>query len=118
MIKIPYDECHFHYVTGFYDYPLYGTCIYNGKIALFEAADETDYQKMTDTCPYCSGKSEDLMECHCQNAPDLYYYITLLPWYKRVYHRVHTYTRLIWWLKSYGIQGYYHWDRWFRGRRK
>lgn len=118
-IKVPYEEMKFHYVSNFYDYPLVGTCIHNGQIALFEASDETDYQLMNDTCPCCKPDgSDDYKECHCQNAPDLFYYITLLPWHLRVYHRIHTYTRLIWWLKAYGIQGYYYWDRWFRGRRK
>ena len=48
-IRVPYDDMKFHYVTGFYDYPLSGTCIHNGQIALFEGQDETDYQLMNDT---------------------------------------------------------------------
>lgn len=119
MIRVPYNDMKFHYVENFYDYPLVGTCIYNGQIALFEAKDETDYQLMNDTCPCCKyGGTDDYKDCHCKNAPDLYYYITTLPWHKRVYRRIEVYVKLVRWLKSYGIQGYYYWDRWFRGRRK
>jgi hypothetical protein len=119
MIRVPYNDMKFHYVENFYDYPLVGTCIHNGQIALFESNDETDYQLMNDTCPCCkTGGTDDYKDCHCQNAPELYYYITTLPWHQRIYRRIDVYMKLVMWLKSYGIQGYYYWDRWFRGRRK
>ena len=69
----------FHYVENFYDYPLVGTCIYNGQIALFEANDETDYQKMNDTCPCCKPDgSDDYKECHCEPYPDIHCKLTPL----------------------------------------
>ena len=118
MIRVPYEEMKFHYITNYYDYPLTGTCIYNGQIALFEANDETDYQKMTDTCPSCGPENKPDEFCDCRNAPDLFYYITTLPWYKRIFYRLEVYYYLLWYPTIYGLQGYYYWDRWFRGRRK
>jgi len=117
MIKLPYEQMKFHYVTNFYDYPLSGSCIYNNRIALFTANDETDYQTMNDTCPCCKlNGSDDYKECHCQNAPDLFYYITTLSLGKRIYHRLKPYYFLLWYIKNYGIKGMSYWNHWFRGR--
>ena len=116
MIKLPYEEMKFHYITNFYDYPLTGTCIYQGKIALFEASDETDYQLMNDTCPSCGPENKPDEFCHCQNAPDLFYYITVLPFGKRIYYRVQPYLSLLWYVRRYGLLGIKYWKRWYRGK--
>ena len=112
MITIPYEQCQFYYVTNHYDYHLCGTCIYNGKVALFQAVDKTDYQKMTDTCPYCNGQSDDMMACHCENAPDLFVEITELPFRKRVYYRIQPYISFFDYIRRWGIRGIYYWARW------
>jgi len=118
MIKLPYEQMKFHYVENFYDYPLSGTCIYNNRIALFQCSDETDYQKMNDTCPCCKdGGTDDWKDCHCKNAPDLYYYLTELSLGKRIYYRLKPYTDLTIWIKNYGLRGIAHWSHWFRGRK-
>jgi hypothetical protein len=119
MIRVSYDDMKFYYVESFYDYPLSGTCIHNGQVARFLVKDETDYQTMEDTCPCCkedgTGKWED---CHCQNAPDLFYEITTLPLKDRIKYRMKPYYDLLWYIKSYGLQGMAYWNHWFRGRRK
>lgn len=103
----------FHYIVSHWDYHQRGTCIHNGKIALFESSDETDYQTMTDTCPCCSVQGEPIWEnCHCENAPDLYCYITELPLYKRIWYRFHPYLQLAWFIKEYGMTGVKYWNRW------
>ena len=118
MIKLPYEQMKFHYITNFYDYPLSGTCIYNNRIALFQSSDETDYQTMNDTCPCCKdGGTDDWKDCHCQNAPDLYYYLTVLPLGKRIYYRLKPYKDLLIYIKNFGISGIGYWSHWFRGRK-
>lgn len=111
-IRIPYEQCQFHFVTNHYDYHLTGTCIYNGRIANFQAVDETDYQTMTDTCPYCSGKTEELEKCHCENAPDLFVDITELNLIDRIKARLYPYKSLMTYIRNWGIQGIYYWSRW------
>lgn len=113
-IKIKRDELKLYFVTHFWDYPQRGICRYNGKIALFEAKDETDYETMTNTCPCCKPNGTDNSEdCHCENASMLYYVITELPWYKRMYYRLYPYIELCWYIKRWGWEkGIYYWKRW------
>lgn len=115
MIKLPYNQMKFKYITNYYDYPLSGTCIYNNKIALFQAKDETDYQTMIDTCPCCSKNGDNWEDCHCQNAPDLFYYITELSLGKRIFYRIKPYYYILWYIRNYGLQGIYYWKHWKRG---
>jgi len=114
MIKIPYEECKFHYITNHYDYHLEGTCIYNGRIAKFTAEDETDYQTMNDTCPHCGTENKPIEYCHCENAPNVYCYITELDLIDRIRARVYPYYTLFnYYIKQFGIrQGIYYWSRW------
>jgi hypothetical protein len=112
MIKIPYEDMKFHYTINHYDYHLEGTCWYNGKIALYKSIDETDYQTMTDTCPYCSGREEDIMKCHCENAPDVYCYIIELPLWERIFYRIKPYYSLLWFIWNWGSHGIGYWKRW------
>ena len=116
-IKVPYEDMKFHYITNHYDYHLSGTCVYNGKLAKFQSHDETDYEVMNDTCPYCSGREEDMMKCHCENAPNVFCYITELPLFQRIRYRLYPYYSLIaFYIKNYGIRmGLYYWSRWFYG---
>lgn len=114
MIKIPYEDMKFHYTYSHYDYHLAGTCWYNGKLAFYESLDETDYQTMTNSCPHCSGQTEDMDKCHCENAPLVYCYIYELPLGKRIYYRLKPYYTLLWFIKNYGLQGYHYWKRWTR----
>lgn len=100
-IKVSYDDMKFHYITSHYDVHWRGTCIYNGKIAEFQTVDETDYDTMTDTCPYCKGdnyKTVHISKCHCKVYPELFCMITEIPllqriqwmlkkiYYKKIYH--------------------------------
>ena len=113
MIKVRYEDVKFHYVVNHYDYHLSGTCIHNGKIALFESQDETDYDTMHNTCPCCQPNGTDNWEdCHCQNAPDVYCYISELPIHKRIYYRIKTYIILLRFIRLYGSQGISYWKRW------
>ena len=115
MIKVRYEEMKFHYTTNHYDYHLSGTCIHNGKVALYESSDETDYETMTNTCPCCKENGTDNgHDCHCQNAPDVFCYITELPFHKRVYYRMRKYFQILWFIRHWGINGYYYWRRWTR----
>jgi len=114
MIKIPYEDMKFYYTKSFYDYNLEGTCLYNGKIALYHSVDETDYQAMTDACHYCSDRTSDPYQCTCENAPNVFCYITELPLSKRIYHRLYAYLIFFWFLKNFGRNGYTYWRRWTR----
>ena len=113
-IKIPYEQCQFHYVTNHYDYHLTGTCIYNGRIAKFHAVDDTDYQAMTDTCPHCGPEDKPMEFCHCENAPDLFVEITELDLKDRIKARLYPYYSLVsFYIRNYGIgMGLYYWSRW------
>lgn len=104
MIKVRYEHMKFHFIQSHYDYHQYGTCIWNGKVALFRSTDETDYDTMNKTCPYCNDETTDINQCHCENAPDVYCYITELPFYKRVYYRMYPYLQALWYIKNYGLQ--------------
>lgn len=118
MNTVPYDDMKFYFVTNHYDYHLSGTCIHNGRIALFESHDETDYQLMNDTCPCCKdGGTDDYKDCHCENAPNVYCYITELPFLQRIRYRLRPYYSLIaHYIRNYGIRmGLYYWSRWFYG---
>jgi len=118
-MKLPYEQMKFYYVTNYYDYPLSGTCIYNNRIALFEAIDETDYETMRDTCPYCSDQTTDADKCHCQNAPDLFYHITTLPLLKRIYYRMAPeLIWLFWYIRRYKWIGISYWKHWYWGKYK
>lgn len=112
MIKIPYEEMKFHYTYNHYDYHLSGTCWYNNKIATYISEDETDYQTMGDTCPYCSDQTTDIDKCHCQNAPNVYCYITELSLRERIYYRIKPYYTLLWYIRNYGLRGIHYWKRW------
>lgn len=89
---IPYDEVKFVFVTSHYDIHLAGICEYEGKMAKFETYDETDYVKMHNDCPYCSG--EDTSEksfaenCECENYVDLFCYISPLTMRERIRARI------------------------------
>jgi hypothetical protein len=112
-IRVPYENMKFHYVTSHYDYHITGTCIHNGRIALFHTQDETDYEAMTESCPCCKPNgTDDWKDCHCENAPDLYCIITELPFHKRIWYRMRKYFHLLWFLRHWGIQGITYWKRW------
>ena len=105
----------FHYTTNHYDYHLSGTCIHNGKVALYESQDETDYETMTNTCACCKPNgTDDYRDCHCENAPDVFCYITELSFHKRVYYRIRKYTQILWYIRHWGLQGITYWKRWTR----
>lgn len=103
----------FHYTTNFYDYNLAGTCIYNNKIALYYSVDETDYDTMTNTCLCCkNGGTENYKDCHCQNAPIVYCYVTELSFLKRIYKRVQIYYYALRFIKNHGWYGIKYWRNW------
>jgi len=112
MIKIRYEDMKFHYTTSHYDYHLAGTCYYNNKLAKYISKDETDYQTMNDTCPCCSVENGDWNQCHCENAPEVYCYITELSLGKRILARLYPYYSLLWYMKNWGLQGRHYWKRW------
>ena len=113
MIKIRYEEVTFHYITSHYDYHISGSCVYNGKIALFKTIDETDYQTMNDNCPCCrAGGTDNWQDCRCTNAPELYCYITELPFAQRLFYRVKPFYDMLWYIKKFGINGIYYFLRW------
>lgn len=112
MTKVRYESMRFHYIISHWDYHQRGTCIYNNKIALFNSVDETDYETMHNTCPYCSDQTKDINLCHCESATELFCIITELPHYKRIYYRLYPYGQLIWYIKNWGIQGIQYWKRW------
>lgn len=113
MIKVPYESMKFHYITNHYDYHLSGTCIHNGRIALFQSQDETDYQTMNDTCPCCKeGGTDDWKDCHCENAPIVYCYITELSLLDRIRYRIKKYTNILYYIRHWGIRGIFYWRRW------
>lgn len=62
---VPFDSIPVVKTTFFYDIPWDGLCVYEGKLYRFESEDTTDYQYMTDCCPYCNGSSEDVNLCEC-----------------------------------------------------
>lgn len=115
MIRVPYEDMAFHYIVNHYDYHLEGTCWYNGKIAKFVSEDETDYQLMNDTCPHCGPEDKPMEFCHCENAPDVFCYIEELSFKDRIKYRLRPYTSLWWYLRKWGFQGFFYWDRWYYG---
>lgn len=44
MIKVRWDQMHYVFITNFYDVPLTGTCLHEGKLCRFEMewVDESD----------------------------------------------------------------------------
>ena len=110
---VRYEHMKFHYIESHWDYHQRGLCFHNGKLALFESHDETDYATMTNTCPCCkSNGSNDSKECHCENAPELYCYITELPFHKRIWYRMKPYVDLLWYIKTFQLKGIGYWNRW------
>jgi hypothetical protein len=91
---IPYEETQFVFVTNHWDIHLKGYCIYEGKWAIFEAHDDTDYEEMSANCKYCSGRSTDDDDCDCENYTDVICFITPLTLRERTRARLHK-----WWFE-------------------
>ena len=88
-IKVPYEEMKFKTVGYSYDYKIRGTCLYNGKIALFRTQDETDYDAMEAACPTCKIGGTGLYDdCTCTTGDELFCYITELTWAERMGYRI------------------------------
>jgi len=85
---IPYDDTEFVYVSDHWDYHLKGYCMYEGKLAMFEGHDDTDYEEMHRNCPYCSGESTDVDDCDCESYTDLICFITPLTLVQRIRARL------------------------------
>jgi hypothetical protein len=63
--------------------------MYEGKLAMFEGHDDTDYEEMRINCPYCSGESTDEDDCNCENYTDVICFITPLTLRQRIRARLH-----------------------------
>lgn len=91
MIKLPYHEVEFYWVTGRHDIAWKGYAIYNNKIYKFYSEDHTDYDAMNDSCPYCSAEwpnDLDVRTCHCENYVHVYCYLERLTWREALFVRL------------------------------
>ena len=113
MIKVRYEHMKFYYITNHYDFHLEGYCWWEGKLAKFVSRDETDYQTMNDTCPYCSDQTTDMNKCHCQNAPDVFCYIEKLSFRDRIkaWYHVNVESKL-YFIRHWGLRGIFYWNNW------
>lgn len=91
MIKLPYDDVNFYYITNHYDLHITGYCLYNGKLAKFD----TEW--------------DDPKDAECT--------ITELSFYERMksYLYIHVYLRA-WYIYRWGTHGIQFWKRWYYDR--
>lgn len=77
-LKVPYQKVKYYWATSHYDLDWQGYVRYNGFMWKAKTVDETDYDKMTETCPYCrvDGLDINIKECHCENYTNVYVYLT------------------------------------------
>ena len=96
---IPFNELKIVHVTNHWDIPLKGYCMYEGKLAMFETHDDTDYEEMHLNCPYCSDDSTDDDDCNCENYVDVICFITPLTLQQRTRARIRK-----WWFETCVVQ--------------
>lgn len=80
----PYEYTDFVWIISHYDIHLDGLCRFNGEICYFRSIDNTDYQEMSDNCPYCSDKTDDMSKCVCEAHVDLVCNIFQLTWLEKI----------------------------------
>ena len=91
-IDMKYEDVNFYYITNYYDMPLEGFCLHEGKLAKFD--------------------------CRWDDEEPEYYFIPIpfyLRWYYYLY--IHVYLKL-WFIKGWGKNGLRYWSRWFYGKKK
>lgn len=119
MIKIPYEDMKFHYITSHYDVHWAGTCWYNGKLAKFQTIDVTDYQLMDSTCPCCKdGGTGAYLDCHCKSYPDLVCEIEELSFIERIKMHFKVQWLRTWYVRQWGLRGFGYFNNWYYGNNK
>lgn len=65
--SIKYEDMDFVWISNHYDVHWEGLCRVDGKLCKFKTHDETNYEAMKNSCPYCGNdESDDIDTCTCE----------------------------------------------------